>query len=570
MNPPSALYIERNPCGSCFRCVRECSPKAIVLSNHQREIDPARCVECGECLSKCAYGYIRLRDDINEARALVKSAPRVVASLAPEWAAEFEGMESRRLIEALRLLGFAHVSESALAHAQIIEREQESMREKSGLVISGRCPAVRNYIKKYRPRLIGALTRGEYPADLHARMIRRWWGEDTAVVHITSCVAMKDAQGPDATLSFAELKRWMWDEGIDFDKIAGADAYRFEPQPAREGLLYMAEGGSGAKERVIVKSGMDSIEHLLRVHPSPETPLLLDLMACEGGCPGSAATSLERRSMVARRQDMESAAQARALDPAATDPATPDTLIPDPAHTDAGPGLPDTDLDPVDFFVAEADTLKALDALGLSAEGQRSNCGACGYGTCRRFAKALSRSVVSRDMCINFTLTEMRARFTTLIEKLSAGVALVSGSGRIIEANRQMAVMLGADAVQIFNAIPGMEEVDAQEVLPFWKHVSSVLQGENPSLVRDIQLGDRVVTVSIHTVQKHKMAIVICRNIQFSQVRNEEIVARTRKVIDENLDTVHKIARLLGENASRTEAILNSILDSQIVEKSDG
>ena len=38
------------------------------------------------------------------------------------------------------------------------------------------------------------------------------------------------------------------------------------------------------------------------------------------------------------------------------------------------------------------------------------------------------------------------------------------------------------------------------------------------------------------------------------------MIQRTRRVMRENLETVQRIACLLGENASRTEAILNSIV----------
>ena len=46
------------------------------------------------------------------------------------------------------------------------------------------------------------------------------------------------------------------------------------------------------------------------------------------------------------------------------------------------------------------------------------------------------------------------------------------------------------------------------------------------------------------------------------EVRNEEVVRRTQKVIKENLSTVQQVAYLLGENASKTEAMLNTIIES--------
>ncbi len=54
----------------------------------------------------------------------------------------------------------------------------------------------------------------------------------------------------------------------------------------------------------------------------------------------------------------------------------------------------------------------------------------------------------------------------------------------------------------------------------------------------------------------------VVRDLTIPEVRNDEIARRTKDVIKENLETVQKIAYLLGENASRTEAMLSSILET--------
>jgi hypothetical protein len=46
------------------------------------------------------------------------------------------------------------------------------------------------------------------------------------------------------------------------------------------------------------------------------------------------------------------------------------------------------------------------------------------------------------------------------------------------------------------------------------------------------------------------------------EVRKEQIITRLSEVIDENFDMVQKIAYLLGEGASKTELMLNSVIDS--------
>jgi hypothetical protein len=47
-----------------------------------------------------------------------------------------------------------------------------------------------------------------------------------------------------------------------------------------------------------------------------------------------------------------------------------------------------------------------------------------------------------------------------------------------------------------------------------------------------------------------------------AEVRQEEIINRVTEVIDENLKMVQNIAFLLGEGASTSEKMLNSIIET--------
>lgn len=566
----TSLYIERSDCGNCYRCARECVVKAVSRTEEGAAIDPERCVECGACLAWCHDGAVRLRDDVFLARRFIKSYTIKVASLSPQWVTEFPGIDADRMVEALKLLGFTHVSESALGGEAVLLKEKELLMQREGVSISARCPAISDYIRKYKPRLAANLLPVATPMLAHARMIRSWWGHEARIVHISSCVAAKSeaARNPELVelaLTFTELRRWMNDEGLDFDHIRGSDSYQFEPFTARAGLLYpLAGGGVGGRRLAdlaasgavhVVRSSLDQVKELLEGMTGRETDrIYLDLMACPNGCLGSNGATAGRDSYLAQCGRLNRAAASRRM-------------------IDESYNLPYISLDStpvedeaVSSFVAESDTLRALDSLGLSLENDRIDCNGCGYGTCRRFAKALSRGVVCRQMCTHYVQTELRSRFTTLVNKLAAGVAVVAleeGTVRIAEANRRLASMMGPDAESLYDASPGWSGLEGESVLPFVRLVNELAESGDESLVRDVQVRERILTVSVHVVQRGKVYLMICRNMLFSQVRNEEIVSRTQRVIRENLETVQKIACLLGENASRTEAILNSILDAR-------
>jgi hypothetical protein len=54
----------------------------------------------------------------------------------------------------------------------------------------------------------------------------------------------------------------------------------------------------------------------------------------------------------------------------------------------------------------------------------------------------------------------------------------------------------------------------------------------------------------------------VIRDMYTPEVRKEQILRRLSEVIDENFDMVQKIASLLGEGASKTEKMLNTLIES--------
>jgi hypothetical protein len=54
----------------------------------------------------------------------------------------------------------------------------------------------------------------------------------------------------------------------------------------------------------------------------------------------------------------------------------------------------------------------------------------------------------------------------------------------------------------------------------------------------------------------------LLRDMSAPSLVREEIISRAQRVNRQNLETVQKIAFLLGDNASLTEELLNSIIES--------
>jgi len=76
----------------------------------------------------------------------------VFVSLAPSFVTEFPDVKPARLIRALKKLGFAGVSETALG-AQQVSAQAAALLKKNPqrVLVSSACPTVVCYLQKHRP-----------------------------------------------------------------------------------------------------------------------------------------------------------------------------------------------------------------------------------------------------------------------------------------------------------------------------------------------------------------------------------------------------------------------------------
>jgi hypothetical protein len=76
-----------------------------------------------------------------------------------------------------------------------------------------------------------------------------------------------------------------------------------------------------------------------------------------------------------------------------------------------------------------------------------------------------------------------------------------------------------------------------------------------------------MLNISIFPIKKNKMCGAIIRDLYSPEVQGEEVISRVSEVIDKNLEMVQQIGFLLGEGASETEQMLNSIIESYKTKK---
>ena len=108
------LTLKKSNCKNCYKCIRNCPVKSIRFSGNQAYIIGNECIMCGQCFVVCPQGAKEIVEETEKAKVLLQSGAPVVASHAPSFVANYEGVGIEAMRKALKKLGFYDVEETAL------------------------------------------------------------------------------------------------------------------------------------------------------------------------------------------------------------------------------------------------------------------------------------------------------------------------------------------------------------------------------------------------------------------------------------------------------------------------
>ncbi len=153
---------------------------------------------------------------------------------------------------------------------------------------------------------------------------------------------------------------------------------------------------------------------------------------------------------------------------------------------------------------------------------------------------------------------------SAMMHKIQAGIIIVNQDFKVIDSNEGFAQLFGEETMELYEAIPGLNGADFKELVPevVYKMFASLMASGENALERDLRIHNKLMHVSVVTIQKNRVVGALIRDMSAPSLVREEIISRAQRVNKQNLETVQKIAFLLGENASLTEELLNSIIES--------
>lgn len=603
------IQNDKEKCKMCFACIRVCPSKAIKVAKRNVEIIQERCVACGGCVSACVPQALTFKSSKDEVKNLLSSHDKVVAIVAPTISGEFHDItDYRRFVGMIRALGFEHVNDVSFGVDLVSYKYMELYNNFQGKYnISANCPVVVSFIEKFYPDLVDNLAPIVSPMIATAMVVKQIYGEDTKIVFIGPCLAAKEEAEIinskvhiDSVLTFIELRELFIEFGItenvvefsDFDPPVGGKGSLF---PIPRGFLQAADINEDhiATEVISTEGHNNFLKAIKEFQYSSALKQHLNLFYCEGCIMGPGMTprgrKFTRRTLVIeytkkrlkifnKDEWMSNIYKFQNLDLSAQ------FIIDDQRHQ----------------RISEDQIKETLKTLDLSEKRQQLGCSACGYTSCKKFAEAINIGLAKPEMCSPFAINKMRdyikklastneklkkaekaltesekvareehnsARtasetISAMLQKIPSGVVIVDDDLKIIESNKAFIELLGEEAHELNEMVPGLVGADLKTLLPFHKLFSNVLISGEDVLNRDVFFGDVLFNISAFTIRRNKIVGGIIRDMADPEVRKDEVIGRAKEVIKENLETVQQIAFLLGESASKTEKILNSIIRS--------
>ncbi|MCC6694492.1 MAG: 4Fe-4S binding protein [Candidatus Hydrogenedentes bacterium] len=562
----------RERCRVCYTCVRECPAKAIRIAVGQAEVLPERCIGCGNCLRVCSQHAKRVYDSTPDVRDVLESGGKVAAILAPSFPAEFADIEPRRIVGALRALGFDLVCEVAFGADLVAARYRTILKERpDDCFIATTCPAIVAYVERYCPDLVPRLAPIVSPMIACARALRAIHGNELRVVFIGPCIAKKGEiagdsvhEDVDAALTFVEMRGLLTRACLDPREVDPSD---FDPPHAGLGALFPITRGLLQAARlpenlldgdvVAVQGGGEFIPALREFQTGELKTRLLEVLACDGCIMGpgmSVDTSLfyrrgrvsqyvrERLASMAPGDWFEDMRRFEAIDLRRTFEAQ-----------DRRIAAPSTE-----------DVQRILSRMGKTSPEDELNCGACGYSSCREHAVAIFKGLAEAEMCLPYAIDQLR----TTIRDLAVSNDQLARTQEALRHSERLASMgqLAAGIAHELNNPLG--------VVLMFAHILKDEHGQDAELNNDLTIiteeADRckkIVAGLLHFARQNK--------VMFRRIDMTELVNRCLAVMEppEGLRVVvqHEMADRKAEmDPDQITQVLTNLVNNAYAAMPDG
>jgi len=267
-NTAIPLIRDAGKCIKCMRCINVCdnvqathiwdlknrgSRTTIGVKDNQQIVE-STCALCGQCIVRCPVAALRERDDTDRAlgylydpeiTTVIQIAPSVRTAWAEHLGLTHEEASVKRLVAALRRVGFDYIFDTDFAADLTIMEEGSEFVERfthrdeyAWPMFTSCCPAWVRWIKGHYPNMVDCLSTAKSPQGMFGPIAKTYFAEKVGVdptkmrcISLMPCLAKKyeciipalcDAgAGPDVdmVLTVRELERLLKSAYLDIAEL---------------------------------------------------------------------------------------------------------------------------------------------------------------------------------------------------------------------------------------------------------------------------------------------------------------------------------------------------------------
>lgn len=549
------LTLKKSNCKNCYKCIRNCPVKAIRFSGDQAHIIADECILCGRCFVVCPQNAKEIVSEVEKVKVMIQSGEPVIASMAPSFIANYDGVGIDAMREGLQKLGFADVEETAIGATMVKTDYERLVHEKQKtVIISSACASVNLLIQKHYPELIKYLADTLSPMQAHCRDIKRR-NPEAKTVFIGPCVAKKDEAQRylgivDAALTFEELTEWLEKENIQLEKKTDHNPESLARIfPTVAGILRTMKDRNPEYEYVAVDGIENCIAALEDVAAGHVSNCFMEMSACKGSCVNGPVMEKYHPWFITDYLSVTRYAGDKDF------PVEQPEISELSRRYDILEGMKD--------MPTERKIQEILSKMGKKKPSDELNCGTCGYDTCREKAIAIYQGKAEIEMCLPY-LKEKAENFSNIIfDNTPNGLLVLNERLEIQQINpaacrimniRRPSDVLGSQVVTLLDPKPFLDALESRKSVFQCAYLAEY---------------DRYVEEQVLYDQSYRMLFCMLEDVSDEAAEREKKAEMRRqttevadKVVEKQMRIVQDIASLLGETAAETKIALTNLKES--------
>lgn len=551
------LKLKKSNCKNCYKCIRHCPVKSIRFFENQAFIVEDECILCGQCFVVCPQNAKEIKNDVEAVKALIAGGSPVIASIAPSFVANYEGLTITSLRNALMKLGFAGAEETAEG-ATVVKQKYDEMVDKgeSELIISSCCHSVNLLIQKHFPEALPYLAKTVSPMQAHSLEIKKR-NPQAKTVFIGPCISKKaeaeDYPGiVDCVLTFEELTQWLAEKNITFEPCEDSEKEGGKARlfPTGGGILRSMECKNPDYTYLHIDGVENCVNALKEIVEGKMKKCFIEMSACYGSCVSGPIIERNRNACIANTVTVDKYAKTKDFDALKLD---------DKEMTKEIKFIGVKRLMPGSKAIEEI-----LKKMGKRSPADELNCGSCGYNTCREKAIAVFNGKADLSMCLPFLKEKAESFSDTIIKNTPNAIIVLNESLEVQQINKAaMKLMNIANASDVL----GEQVVRILDPLPFFDVIESGVNVHDKRIY--LAEYNKYVEQTLIYDQSYHIIMSIMRDVteeEKAKKAKEELssstIEITDKVIEKQMMAVQEIASLLGETTAETKIALTKLKES--------